>query len=57
MYNCLHSLERKNKIESHLKVCEDKDFFNVVILFKDTNTLSFNQYCKAVFITYADLES
>lgn len=57
MYNCLHSLERKNKIESHLKVCEDKDFFNVVILLKDTNTLSFNQYCKAVFITYADLES
>ena len=40
----------KNKLESHKKVCENKDFCNV----------AYAQYCKsdkAPFITYADLES
>ena len=40
----------KNKLESHKKVCENKDFCNVV----------YAQYCKsdkAPFIIYADLES
>ena len=35
--NCLHSLRRKRKLESHKKVCENKDFCNVVMSFEDTN--------------------
>ena len=37
------SLEQK-KLESQIKVCEKKDFCNVVISFEDTKI--FNQYCK-----------
>ena len=48
--NCFHSFKTKNKLESHKKVCVNKDFCNVAYV----------QYCKsdeAPFIIYTDLES
>ena len=50
---------RENKRESHKKICENKDFCNVVMPSKDTKILEFNQYQKsdkASFIIYCDLE-
>ena len=41
------------------KVCENKDFCNVIISSEDTKILDFNQYQKfdkGSFIIYADLE-
>ena len=57
--NCLHSFRIKTKLESHKKVCENKDFCNVIMPSEDTKILEFNQYQKsdkAPFITYPDLE-
>ena len=57
--NCLFSLATKNKLESHKKVCENKDFCNIVMHSEETKTLGFNQYQKsdnAPFIIYSDLE-
>ena len=57
--NCLHSFRTKSKLESHEKVCENKDFCNVIMHAEDTKILEFNQYQKsdkASFIIYADLE-
>ena len=51
--------QQKKKIELHKKVCENKDFCNVILPFEDTKILEFNQYQKsdkAPFIIYADLE-
>ena len=42
--NCLHSFKTKNKLESHKKVCENKDFCNVIILSGNTKILEFNQH-------------
>ena len=56
---CLHSFRTKNKLESHKKLCENKDFCNVIISPEDNEILEFNQYQKsdkAPFIIYADLE-
>ena len=47
------------KLELHKKLCENKDFCNVIMLSEDTKILEFNQYRKsdkAPFIIYADLE-
>ena len=58
--NCLHSFSTKNKIESHKKVCEKKDFCSFVKPSEDAKILQCNQYQKsdkAPFIIYADLES
>ena len=57
--NCLHSFATKNKRESQKKVCENKDFFNIIMPSEDTQVLEFIQYQKsdkAPFIIYADLE-
>ena len=57
--NCPHVFKTKNILESHKKVCENKDFCKVVMSPEDTKTLEFNQYQKsdkASFIIYADLE-
>ena len=57
--NCLHSFATKKKLELHKKLCQNKDFFNVIMLFEDTKMLEFNQYQKsdkAPFIIYEDLE-
>ena len=50
---------RKKKIESHKKACENRDFCNVIKLSEDTKILEFNKNQKsdkAPFIIYADLE-
>ena len=57
--NCLHSFRTKNKLGSQKRVCENKDFCNVIMPSEDTKMLEFNQYQKsnkAPFIIYADLE-
>ena len=49
----------RKKPESHKKVCENKDFCNVIIASKNTEILELNQYQKsdkAPFIICADLE-
>ena len=40
--NCLHSFRIRNKLESHKKVCENKDFCNIVMPSADTKILDFN---------------
>ena len=55
----LHSFARENKREFHKKICENKDFSNVVTHFEDTKILEFNQYLKSdkvPFVIYADLK-
>ena len=37
--NCLHYFRTKTKLESHKKVCENKDFCNIVMLSKGTKIL------------------
>ena len=57
--NCLYSFRTKNKLESHKRVLENKDFCNIIMPSKDTKTLQFNQYQesdKAPLIIYAGLE-
>ena len=50
---------KKKKLESHKRVCENKDFCIVIMPSQDTKILAFNQYQKhdkAPFIVYADIE-
>ena len=57
--SCRHSLRINGKLESHKKVCKNKDFYSVILSFEDTEILEFNQYHKSdkgPFIIYADLE-
>ena len=57
--NCFHFFLTENKLESHKKACENKDFCNVHMPSDDTKILEFNQYQKSdkvPFIIYADLE-
>ena len=52
-------MQQKKKIQSHKKVCENKDFCNLIMPSEDTWILEFGQYQKsdkAPFIIYADLE-
>ena len=42
--NYLHSFKLKNKLESHQKVCENKDSCYVAMLSECTKTLQFEQY-------------
>ena len=51
-------LEQKNKLESHKRVCEKKDFYDVN-MHSDNKILEFNQYQKSdrvPFAIYSDLE-
>ena len=34
--NCFHSFRTKSKLKSHKKVCENKDFCNVIMHSEDT---------------------
>ena len=43
-FNCLHSFRTKHKLESHRKVCEHKDFCNVIMPSENTKILEFNQF-------------
>ena len=57
--NCFHSFATENKLESHKRACENKDFYNVNMPSDDTKILAFNQYQKydkAPFSIYTDLE-
>ena len=45
--NCLHSFRTKNKLELHIKACENKYFCNFVMPSEDTKILEFNQYRKS----------
>ena len=57
--NCLNSFRTKNKLKSHKKVCENKDFCNVTMPSEDIKRFEFNYYQKVhktPFIIYADLE-
>ena len=38
--NCLHSFATEKKCKSHKKLCEKKDFCNVLIPFEDTKFLN-----------------
>ena len=40
--NCFHAFVTENKSESHKKLCENKDFCNVVISSENTKILEFN---------------
>ena len=40
--NCLHYFRRKNEFESRNKVCDKKDFCNIVMPSEDTKILEFN---------------
>ena len=58
--DCPHPFATKNKLESHKKVCDNKEFCNIVMPSEDTKILEFNQNQKsdkAPFIIYTDLES
>ena len=41
--NCFHSFATENKLQSHKKVCESKDFFNIIIPFEDTEILDLSK--------------
>ena len=50
-------LLQQQKRESHKKLCENKDFCNVLMSSEDTKILRFNQKSdKVPFVIYADLE-
>ena len=58
--NCLHSFRTKTKLESHKKVCENKDLCGAIIPSEDTKILEFNKHRKSdktPSIIYADFES
>ena len=44
--NCFHSFATENKLESHEKASESKNFSYVNMTCDDTKILSFNQYKK-----------
>ena len=41
--NCLHSFRTKSKLVSHKKVCENKNFCNVIMPSEYTKISEFNQ--------------
>ena len=45
--NFLHSFKTENKLESHKNLCENKDFWNIVISSEYTEILEFYQYQKS----------
>ena len=58
--NCLYWLRTKSELGSHIKVCENKKFCNILMSSEETKMLEFSQYRKSdkvPFIIYADLES
>ena len=57
--NCLYSFRTKNKLESHKKVYDIREFCNRIMPSEDSKTLEFCQYQKsdkAPLTIYADLE-
>ena len=57
--NCFHSYRRKNKLEAHKKICENRDYCRVEMPTKDNNTIKYNHGEKSIklpFVVYTDLE-
>ena len=57
--NCFHSNRTKNKLETHEKICENRDYCHVEMPTNDNNTIKYNQgekFIKLPFVVYADLE-
>ena len=57
--NCFHSCRTKSKLESHKKICENRDYCHVEVLTKDNNIIKYNhgeKSMKVPFIIYVDLE-
>ena len=57
--NCFHSFRTKNKLEFYRRICENKDFCEIIIPSEDTKILEFNQFQKSdkvAFIVYVNLE-
>ena len=55
--NSFHSFATEKKIQSHKRVCEDKNFCSIITSSDDNKILEFNQYQKsdkAPFIISAD---
>ena len=58
--NCLHSFRTENKLKSYEKVCENKDFCEIVVLSEKDNILEFSQYMKSdkmPYIIFGNIES
>ena len=58
--NCLNSFRTENKLKFNEKVCENKDFYGIVMPSEKDNILDFNQYMsldKMQYKIYADIES
>ena len=56
--NCLHSFRTENKLRSHEKVCENKDFCGIAMPSEKDNILEFNQYMKSdkmPYVIYTDI--
>ena len=57
--NCLNSFRTENKLKSHKKVCENKDFSGIEMPSEKNKILEFKQYMKSEkipYIIYTDLE-
>ena len=57
--NCFHSYRTKTKLESHKKICENRDYCHGEMPTKDNNIIKYNhgeKSMKVPFIIYADLE-
>ena len=60
LFELFSFFHKKTRIESHKKVCQNKDFCNIVKPPEDTKILEFNQYQKsdkARFTIYANHKS
>ena len=62
VFYCLNCLHSENKLQSHKKVCKNKDFRGIVMPPPEKdNILEFNQYVKLdkmlYIIIYAGIES
>ena len=57
--SCVHSFATEKKLQSHKRVCKNKDFCNIIMSSEDIKILEYNQYQKSdkgPIIIYADLE-
>ena len=45
--NCLYYFKTENKLKSHAKICQNKDFFGIVMPSEKNKILKFNQYMKS----------
>ena len=54
--NCLHLFRIKNKFKSHKKVCENKNFCNIVMSSEDKEFNKVLEFDKAPSFIYANLK-